>query len=167
MPDASPDPTPRGSWAALFHQTTDPVFLLNPRRRLRYVNKAFETIARAPADAVLHEFCHPRKVQKDLPAHRRALLQALAPPKEVLAGRTLTVRRPVPPARLGPPWWDLTFVPLRQGDKLVGVLGTIAPVGQPGSTAGGKGLSEALVALRQQVVERFALERLFPGDGPA
>src|SRR4051795_5304125 len=102
MPDPAPDPTPRGSWAALFHQTTDPVFLLNPRRRLRYVNPAFETLARAPADAVLHEYCHPRKVQKDLPAHRRALLQTLAPPGEVMAGRTLTVRRPVPPARLGP-----------------------------------------------------------------
>src|SRR3954447_15532275 len=166
MPDPSPDPTPRGSWAALFHQSTDPVFLLNPRRRLRYVNKAFETIARAPADAVVHEYCHPRKVQKDLPAHRRALLQTLAPPKEVMAGRTLTVRRPVPPARLGPPWWDLTFVPLRDGDKLIGVLGTIVPVGSlksPTTTAGGKGLSEALVALRQRAVGRAALDRLFPG----
>ena len=170
MPDPSPDPTPRGSWAALFHQTTDPVFLLNPRRRLRYVNKAFETIARAPADAILHEFCHPRKVQKDLPVHRRVLLQTLAPPKEVMAGRTLTVRRPVPPAKLGPPWWDITFVPLREGDKLIGVLGTIVPVGplkSPTSTAGGKGLSEALAALRQQAVGRFGLERLFPGDAPA
>ena len=167
MSDPSPDPTPRGSWAALFHQTTDPVFLLNPRRRLRYVNKAFETIARAPADAILHEFCHPRKVQTDLPVHRRILLQTLAPPKEVMAGRTLTVRRPVPSAKLGPPWWDLTFVPLRDGDKLIGILGTIAPVGQPGSTAGGKGLSETLVALRQQAVGRYGLDRLFPGDAPA
>lgn len=169
MPDPSPDATPRGSWAALFHQTTDAVFLLNPRRRLRYVNPAFEAATRATADAVLHEFCHPRKVQADLPAHRRALLQTLAPPREVMAGRTLTVRRPVPPARLGPPWWDLTFVPLRQGDKLVGVLGTIAPVGpakSPTSTAGGKGLSESLVALRQRAVERAGLTRLFPGDTP-
>jgi len=166
MPDPSPDPTPRGSWAALFHQTTDPVFLLNPRRRLRYVNKAFETIARAPADAVLHEFCHPRKVQKDLPVQRRILLQTLAPPKEVMAGRTVSVRRPVPPARLGPPWWDLTFVPLREGDKLIGILGTITPAGPPGSTAGGKGLSEALVALRQRAVERARLDRLFPEGSP-
>jgi transcriptional regulator with PAS, ATPase and Fis domain len=167
MPEPSPDPTPRGSWAALFHQTTDPVFLLNPRRRLRYVNKAFETIARSPADAVLHEYCHPRKVQKDLPVHRRQLLQTLAPPKEVMAGRTLTVRRPVPPAKLGPPWWDVTFVPLREKDKLIGVLGTIVPVGSSESKAGGKGLSEALVALRQRAVERAALNRLFPADTPA
>jgi transcriptional regulator with PAS, ATPase and Fis domain len=166
MPDASPDSTPRGSWAALFHQTTDAVYLLNPRRRLRYVNPAFETLTRASADAVLHEYCHPRKVQKDLPAHRRALLQTLAPPKEVLGGRTVTVRRPVPPAKLGPPWWDLTFVPLREGDKLVGVLATITPVGVPGSTAGGKGLSDALIALRQRAVWRASLDR-FGGDSPA
>jgi transcriptional regulator with PAS, ATPase and Fis domain len=166
MPDPSPDPTPRGSWAALFHQTTDPVFLLNPRRRLRYVNKAFETIARAPADAVLHEFCHPRKIQKDLPIGRRVLLQTLAPPKEVLAGRTVTVRRPVPPAKLGPPWWDLTFVPLRESDKLIGIVGTIAPVGPTSSKAGGKGLSESLIALRQRAVERARLDRLLP-DGSA
>lgn len=165
MPDPSPDPTPRGSWAALFHQTTDPVFLLNPRRRLRYVNKAFETIARAPADAVLHEYCHPRKIQKDLPVGRRVLLQTLAPPKEVLSGRTVTVRRPVPPAKLGPPWWDLTFVPLREGDKLIGILGTIAPVGPADSKAGGKGLSEALIALRQRAVGRARLDRLFPEGG--
>src|SRR3954447_18605838 len=167
MPDPSPDPTPRGSWAALFHQSTDPVFLLNPRRRLRYVNKAFETVARAPADAVVHEFCHPRKIQKDLPVHRRLLLQTLAPPKEVLAGRTLTVRRPVPPAKLGPPWWDLTFVLLRDGDKLIGILGTITVAGPPGSAPGGKGLSEALVARGQRAVERSGFDRVFPGDAPA
>ena len=34
MPNSAPDPTPRGTWTALFQQTTDPVFLLNPRRRL-------------------------------------------------------------------------------------------------------------------------------------
>jgi transcriptional regulator with PAS, ATPase and Fis domain len=166
MPDPSPDPTPRGTWAALFHQTTDPVFLLNPRRRLRYVNRAFEKVAHTQADTILHEYCHPRKVQKDLPAGRRLLLQTLAPPAEVMRGRTVRVRRPVPPAKLGPPWWDVTFVPLRDGDKLLGVLGTITAVGQPGSTAGGKGLSEALIALRQRAVARCPLS-LFDGESAA
>jgi transcriptional regulator with PAS, ATPase and Fis domain len=166
MPDPSPDSTPRGTWAALFHQTSDPVFLLNPRRRLRYVNRAFEKVAHTQADSVLHEYCHPRKVQRDLPAGRRLLLQTLAPPAEVMAGRTVRVRRPVPPAKVGPPWWDVTFVPLRDGDKLLGVLGTIAPVGQPGSTAGGKGLSEALIALRQRAVARCPLS-LFDGESVA
>ncbi|HEX3147378.1 MAG TPA: sigma 54-interacting transcriptional regulator [Gemmataceae bacterium] len=165
MPDTSPEPTPRGSWAALFQQTTDPIFLLNPRRRLRYVNKAFETLTRVHADAVVHEYCHPRKIQKDITASRRALLQTLAAPAEAMAGRTTTVRRPVPPAKLGPPWWDITFVPLREGDKLVAIVGTIAPIGHPGSTAGGKGLSESLIALRQQAVARAGVDR-FSGESP-
>jgi len=157
MPNTSPDPTPRGTWATLFHQTTDAIFLLNPRRRVRYVNKAFETIAKAQADVIVHEFCHPRKVQKDLPATRRAILQTMAPPSEVLQGRVAKVRRPVPPAKLGPPWWDITFVPLREGDKLLGILGTITVVGQPGSTAGGKGLAESIIALRQRAVDRNSM----------
>jgi transcriptional regulator with PAS, ATPase and Fis domain len=161
MPSAGPppDPTPRGTWAALFQQTSEPVFLLNPRRRLRYVNHAFETVTKAHADAVVHEYCHAKKVQKDMPATRRALLQTLAPPAEAMAGRTVRTRRPVPPAKLGPPWWDITFVPLRDGEKLLAIVGVIVPVGQPASTAGGKGLTADLVALRQRAVERasFAL----------
>jgi transcriptional regulator with PAS, ATPase and Fis domain len=163
MPNPTPDPTPRGTWAALFQQTTEPVFLINQRRRLRYVNRAFETVTKAHADAVVHEFCHPRKVQKDMPAARRALLQTLAPPPEAMAGRVITVRRPVPPAKLGPPWWDITFVPLREGDKLIGIVGIIVPIGQPASTAGGKGLSADLIALRQRAVERCSLSK-FDGD---
>jgi transcriptional regulator with PAS, ATPase and Fis domain len=166
MPKSSPDPAPRASWAALFHQTTDAVFLLNPRRRLRYVNPAFESLARVQSDAVLHEYCHPRKIQKDLPAGRRALLQTLAAPAEVMKGRSARVRRPVPPAKLGPPWWDISFIPLRDGEKLLGVLGLIVPIGQPASTAGGKGLSESLVALRQRAVERYPLS-LFDGELPS
>lgn len=156
-PDPSPDPTPRGTWAALFQQASEPVFLLNPRRRLRYVNRAFETVTKAHADAVVHEYCHPRKVQKDMPATRRALLQTLAPPPEAMAGRVICVRRPVPPAKLGPPWWDIHFLPLCEGDKLIGIVGVIVAVGQPGSTAGGKGLSADLIALRQRVVARSTL----------
>jgi transcriptional regulator with PAS, ATPase and Fis domain len=166
MPKSTPDPTPRGSWATLFHQTTEPIFLLNPRRRIRFVNPAFETLARTPADTIVHEYCNPRKIQKDLPAGRRALLQTLAPPSEVMQGRVAGVRRPVPPARLGPPWWDITFVPLREQDKLIGVLGIIVPVGQPASTAGGKGLSASLIALRQAAVEHTPLS-LFEGESTA
>jgi len=165
MPNPPPDPTPRGTWAALFHQTTDAVFLLNPRRRVRYVNRAWETLTRTAADSALHESCHPRKIQKGLAAGLRALLQVMAPPAEAMGGRVTRVRRPVPPAKLGPPWWDITFTPLREKDKLLGVLGVIAPVGAAESKAGGKGLAEPLVALRQRAVERASLA-LFEGESP-
>ena len=51
-------------------------------------------------------------------------------------------------------------------DKLLGVVGVIVPVGQPGSTAGGKGLTEDLVAIRQRAVERASLAR-FDAESPA
>jgi transcriptional regulator with PAS, ATPase and Fis domain len=165
MPTASSESNTHGSWASLFHQNTDPVFLLNPRRRLRYINPAFETLTRATAEQVVHEYCHPKKIQKDMPAGRRALLQTLAPPSEVMAGRITQVRRPVPPAKVGPPWWDITFIPLREADKLIGVMGLIVPVGQPTSHAGGRGISESLGALRQEAMKRVPLS-LFQGDTP-
>ena len=155
----------RGSWTALFQQTSGAIFLLNPRRRIRYVNRAFEKLAHTKADLVLHEYCHPRKIQKDLPATRGALLQTLAPPAEVFAGRVVRVRRPVPPAKLGPPWWEITFLPLREGDKTLAILGVIEPIGQLASTAHGKGLPESLIALRQSAIERFPLS-LFAGERP-
>ena len=134
---AKPNPVHRNTWTALFQQTSDAVFLLNPRRRLRFVNPAWETLARTSADTVIHEYCHSQKWQKDLTAGVRSLLQLMAPPKEVLKGQITRVRRPIPPARLGPPWWDVTFIPLHEGEKLVGILGVIVPTGSlPTPTAG-------------------------------
>ena len=83
-----------------------------------------------------------------------------------MGGRIVRVRRPVPPAKLGPPWWEVTFVPLRDGDKLLGVVGVIVPVGPAGSTAGRKGLTADLGALRQRAVERASLS-LFDGESAA
>src|SRR5579862_9715559 len=102
---------PLGSWSALFHHSADPVFLLSRRRQLRYVNHAWETLTGKSGETMRGMFCLPRKKKGTQPL--RMLLQALAPPPEVLAGRPATCRRPAPPARLGPPWWDVTFLPLR------------------------------------------------------
>ncbi len=165
MSDTSPDPTPRGTWAALFHQTTDALFLLNPRRRVRFVNRAFETVSRTSAEAVLHEHCHRMKLSKAVPAAVRALLQVMAPPTEAMRGRVARVRRPAPPSRFGPPWWDLTFVPLRDGDKLLGVVGFIAATEPVPGAPGGKGLAEGLVTLRQAALER-AEAKLEGGTSP-
>ena len=167
MPSSTPSPeSPRASWAALFQQTTDAVFLLNPRRRLRYVNHAFETLTRANADAVVHEYCNPRKIQKDMPAGRRALLQTLAPPAEVMKGRDDALSAdPFPPPSLGRRGGTSSSFRCTIGEKLIGVIGVIVLVGKPASTAGGKGLAESLIALRQRVIERYPLA-LFDGESP-
>jgi transcriptional regulator with PAS, ATPase and Fis domain len=162
---AKPDPANRNTWTTLFQQTSDAVFLLNPRRRIRYVNPAWESLTKTTADTVLHEYCHPQKWQQDLTAGVRSLLQLMAPPKEVLKGQITKVRRPIPPARFGPPWWDVSFIPLREGEKLVGILGVIVPSGVAPVPSGGKALTEKLVALRQQQSTHLSLSQ-FASDSP-
>jgi DNA-binding protein Fis len=152
---------PKGGWASLFQATTDAVFLLNPRRRLRYVNPAWESITRTPATTLLHEYCWPRKLKKDLPAGLRMILQAMAPPPEVMAGgagRIVQVRRAAPPGRLGPPWWDITFLPLREGDKLAGIAGIIHVVASTRLPTEShiKGMSATLADLRESAVRGWA-----------
>ncbi len=110
-------------------------------------------------------FCLPRKKKGTQPL--RMLLQALAPPPEVLAGRPVTLRRPVPPARLGPPWWDVTFLPLRDADGLTGILGFIRVVEHMAAATGhSAGLTEAMIALRQRVASRFSYD-LLQSESPA
>src|SRR5262245_30441279 len=144
-----------GRWGSLFHQSTDAVFVLNRRRRLRFVNQAWATLTGQPADATLGLFCLPR-TKLENPA-LRALAHTLAPPPEVLRGRAQMVRRPVPPARLGPPWWDIQFVPFADARGLLGLLGRIVPVGQSPAPVRAPGpLSEGLAALRQRAMARFS-----------
>lgn len=156
MSDAPSSDLPRSSWSNLFSRSDEPLFFLSARRRVRYVNKAFESVSRQSAESILHEYSHPRKLSASVPAAVRGVLQAIAPPREVMAGRSMTIRRPAPPARFGPPWWDVTFIPLRQANKLLGVIGYVAATGAVPSATGGKGLSEALIALRQRVIAREA-----------
>jgi transcriptional regulator with PAS, ATPase and Fis domain len=155
---------PSGSWSSLFQHSADPVFLLSRRRQIRYVNRSWESLTGKPAEAVRGLYCLPRKKKGPLPL--RALLQALAPSPEVMGSRPTTIRRPAPPARLGPPWWDVTFLPLRDANGLTGIIGFIKVVGTAGETPHGTGLSEALVALRQQTAAHYSFD-LLQSDSPA
>ena len=158
LPTADRSREPWGSWSTLFQHSADPVFLLSRRRQIRYVNRAWETLTGKFAEAVRGAFCLPRKKKGTAPL--RALLQMLAPPPEAMAGRTITVRRPVPPARLGPPWWDLTFIPLRDDAGLTGILGFIHVGDAPAELESHTGFSESIVALRQQTAVRFTFDLL-------
>jgi transcriptional regulator with PAS, ATPase and Fis domain len=149
---------PWGSWSSLFQHSADPVFLLSRRRQIRYVNRAWESLTGKAAEAVRGMYCLPRKKKGTLPL--RALLQALSPPPEVMESRPATIRRPAPPARLGPPWWDVTFLPLRDVNGLTGIVGFINVVGTAAETPPGTGLSEALIALRQRTAAHFSFDLL-------
>jgi transcriptional regulator with PAS, ATPase and Fis domain len=163
MSDAAPRRRGRAGdhaagWGALFQQSTEPIFLLNRRRRLRFVNHAWEALTGRTADSVFGLSCLPRTQRGE--RLDQALAQALAPPPEVLAGGALSVRRPVPPAQLGPPWWDIHFLPLRDANGVLAILGRITAVGAssekvPTATAG---FTEALAGLRQRTAARCGFE---------
>ncbi|MCE9531082.1 MAG: sigma 54-interacting transcriptional regulator [Planctomycetes bacterium] len=149
---------PWGSWSSLFQRCADPVFLLSRRRQLRFVNHAWESLTGKTSEQMRGSFCLPRK--KKGPATLRTLLEALAPSPEVLAGRSLTIRRAAPPGRTGPPWWDVTFIPLHESGGLTGILGFIQVVEPQAAAANAPGLSDALIALRQATAARYSFQLL-------
>ena len=153
---------PRGSgsfpWRAFFHQTRTPVFVLGKARRLRYANPAWERLAGTTLADALGLVCSTRR-------HSSALAAALAPTPEAVAGRPDTSRRPAPPDRAGPPWWDVQFIPLAGDDGPVGVVGFITVVGEAVPPAARK-IPAAVAALRDRHARHFTLD-LLSGESAA
>jgi len=155
---SEPAREPGGGWNALFQRSSDAIFLLSRRRQIRYVNHAWEALTGKNSETIRGMFCLSRK--KKGSTSLRLLLETLAPTAEVLAGQVQTIRRPAPPARHGPPWWDISFWPIRDVAGLTGIVGVINVVEPSGPSASGSGLTAPLVALRQQMVARHSFSRL-------
>ncbi len=155
MPNPKPPPgkgRPPGSggfgWRAFFQHSTTPVFVLGKSRRLRYANPAWEKLTGVKLDEALGMVCSARRTNTPLQS-------ALAPTPEALAGRADRARRPAPPNRSGPPWWDVTFTPLSGADGLYGVVGVVAVVGEPVPAAARK-IPASVAALRDQHANHFS-----------
>src|SRR6516165_11009298 len=88
---------------ALLQRSRDALFVLNRQRRLRFANAAWEKLTGKSLEDHYGLNCAQRAADP--------LARALFPPPEVLAGCVARARRPAPPARVGPPWWDLVFLP--------------------------------------------------------
>jgi transcriptional regulator with PAS, ATPase and Fis domain len=142
---------------ALFDRASDPVFVLNQRRRLRHANPAFERLVKQPLADLYNMPC-----VRD----RRAppLGQGLAPPPEVMAGLPAMARRPAPPARVGPPWWDIAYFPLAGEQGLLAIVGRIRVVGTA-AVAKGRAIPEGLLQLRRRLAQRYTFAAL-AGDSP-
>lgn len=113
----------RSPWRLLFHAATQAVFLIGANSRLRYGNPAFEQLIGQPMAEL-----RGLKVSRRRSATR--LGQALAPPPEARNGGPVQVRRPPATQENGPPWWDVTFLPLADGNgKRLAVLGLISVTG--------------------------------------
>src|SRR4051794_6423860 len=92
VPDPLPNPEARFRWQAFFQKVTEPVFLLNQRRRILFVNQAWEKLTGLTLAEVRGQVCR-RRPRGILAEKSEILLGAMAPPAEVLQGQTAQARR--------------------------------------------------------------------------
>jgi DNA-binding NtrC family response regulator len=128
------------------------VFVLGQGRRLRFANAAWEHLAGVKLADALGLVCSTRR-------HSTPLAAALAPTAEALAGRPDKARRPAPPLRTGPPWWDVTFVPLAGDDGLYGIVGIVEVAGEAVPAAARK-VPAGVMAIRDRHAGWFTLDLL-------
>ncbi len=150
---AEPTPKPREpKWRSLFRRSRSAVFVLSGNRRLRYANPAWEAATGIPLLKVRGtKFSESR-------TSASALWVALAPPPEVWRGGSARVRRAAPGAEHGPPWWDLSYLPLRgSGDKILGVVGTLEIAGESPPRGAAK-LPAIFETLRHQRRTEYAFD---------
>src|SRR5690348_1135956 len=98
-------------WRAFFQRTREPLFVLNRRGRLLFVNRAWEALTGVPAAQARGLACTRRKPAESGP-WEELLQHLLCPPPEVHHGRSARTRRLVPGADPGRRWWDVEFFPL-------------------------------------------------------
>jgi len=141
-------------WQAFFQRSTDALFLLDGQRRLRFANRAWEALTGLASVEVRLLSCKRQNPASPGEALPDVLAHALAPPPEVLHGRTGRARRRLPggDAR-GNRWWDVEFIPLQIGDRPGGILGRIRPFAE--EIVHDAHLPEKLVDLRERAVRRF------------
>ncbi len=146
-------------WQAFFERCAEPLFVLNRRCRLLFVNHAWEVLTGMSATEAHVLVCRkPRPAAVDDPAER-ILAHALTPPPEVLQGGGGHARRLLPGREAERRWWDVEFMPLRQEGEQGGylILGRIRAVPLAEWTAETP-LPERLVNLRQRRLDRYHLD---------
>jgi transcriptional regulator with PAS, ATPase and Fis domain len=144
-------------WQALFQRATEPLFVLNRRRRILFVNRAWEKLTGLSAAEARGLACLRRTPSPEDPPD--VVIRALCcPPPEVLHGKPGRARRLVPRSETAR-WWDVDFLPLCDEQGLLCVLGkiTIVAPDEPSSVIP---LPDKLVALREARAQRYGLEQL-------
>ncbi|OAI55203.1 hypothetical protein AYO44_00380 [Planctomycetaceae bacterium SCGC AG-212-F19] len=149
-------------WQSLFQRTREPVFLLNRRRQIVFVNHAWEELTGIPSAQAGNLLCKRQPVGADPLA---GLAGALAPPPVVRDGQAGRIGRLLPVKDAAPVRVEIDFFPLHGIKGLLGVLGKITPQSEP-TTASTGTLPEKLQTLRDTVLQRYRFE-LHPGETPA
>jgi transcriptional regulator with PAS, ATPase and Fis domain len=146
-------------WQAYFQKSSEPLFFLNRRRRLLFVNHALESLAGITLREVRGLVCQRRFLETggDTAA---ALANALAPLPEVLEGKPARVRRSLPGLKNQPRlWFDIAFFPFAGESGLLGILGKMTAVPRLG-TIDDSPLPEKIIALRERRAQEFALDQI-------
>jgi hypothetical protein len=155
-------------WQALFDHTADPLFLLNRRRRLLFVNRAWEVLTSISAAEAADLVCRRPRPSSPGDAWEDVVQHALTPPAEALKGSPTRVRRLLP-GRQTRQWWEIDFLPLRPEGDAAGfyLLGRIRVLSSETPPAQAVPLPERLANLRQRVVARCTLDLWARSEAPA
>src|SRR4051794_24850664 len=103
-------------WQAFFQRATEPLFVLNRRRRLVFANRAWEALTGLRLADVRGQASRRRR---DASQERdEAALALLAPPAEALEGQPAQAHRR-PPWAGGAAWWQIDFFPLPGADGVL------------------------------------------------
>jgi PAS domain S-box-containing protein len=144
-------------WQSFFQHAAQPIYLLNRRRRVLFVNRAWEACTGLKLAEVRGRICRRRAATAAL-EKEDAILSACAPPIDALEGRNCAARRRAPG---GAGWWEIQFQPLAGAQDLLGILGAIRVLAAPAEMPAP--LPEKLMALRDRQAARFSLDDLGAG----
>lgn len=161
MSPAEPAPESLFRWQSLFQQSSEPLFLLNRRRRVLFVNRAWETLTGLKLTEVKGQICR-RRPRGILTERHETILAAMVPPAEVYQGRISQSRRHPPGADSA---WRICFVPFRGDGEPLGILGKIEIIPEMTRQAR-QPIPEKILQLRERAAARFGPDQWI-GDDPA
>ena len=173
----SSEPSIAGEVHALFERASQPIYVVDERRRLVFLNRACAEWLGVGPDDLLGRECRYHSVSAA--EYPDALVAALCPPPEALAGRPASGTIVVPAASHAAQPHDAeqrnaVFVPLSVGDKTMRAV--VVLVERPGAREACIGeehfsrvsqvLHERLAEVRRQWGGRYTIDRLL-GTSPA
>jgi len=145
-------------WQALFQRGTDPVFVLDRRRRILFVSRAWEALTGMTASEARGLTCARRAPLPQDPPD--LIVRALCcPTPEVLKGVASRVHRLFLAPAENPRWCSIDFLPIRREDKVLFIVGRIGAVSKSAANQSIP-LPEKLVSLRQRLRLRHGLDSL-------
>lgn len=144
----------------LLHNSGDPLFVVNSRRRIVFFNRACEALAGVVAERAIGLECrwHGPEESYEL----AGLAGTLCPPPEAFAGKTSTVQSLLIDAAGKRSWHTIHFFPLPAADgSLAAILGRITPADpDPEPPQAPESLRQAFVRLRQHLWVRYGFDHV-------